>query len=197
MSIDDTGDTAASVTGDDIAGAARNQIGSLDYKTYGCCNNAPSGVPKDNHFVAETLDNAGLGFGGNVPDRPSATDWAKPTSSIPGWQPVNDDSVQAGDVLAMPKPIPLDSYHGGGQQLAIATGKGTSIGVVDNDRVGESDFGLKDGHDPTVWRSTQLADTNPQGDGVNSQQLQGMFDRYSNGPRDGKCRATGTCDISS
>ncbi|MBF0562904.1 MAG: hypothetical protein HQL37_13000 [Alphaproteobacteria bacterium] len=185
------------VTGDDILKAARKRAGTLGYKTYGCSNNAPSGVPKDNHFIADTLADVGLGFGNRLSDRPGIADWADCRSSIPGWQPVTDGSIQAGDVLATPSRMPLSWFYGGGQQLAVATGKGTSIGVVDNDRVGESDFGLKDGHNPTVWRSTRLGNANSLDNGINSQQLLGLFDRYSDGPRDGKCRATGTCDITS
>ena len=144
-------------TGADIVDATRNQIGSLCYKLYGYSNNTPSGVPKDDHFIANTLDNAGLAFGGNPSARPSAADWADPNSTIPGWMPVTDGSIRAGDVLATSKPAPRSWYEGGGQQLGIATGDGTSVGVVDNNRVGESDFGFRDGHNPTVWRSALLA----------------------------------------
>lgn len=199
-----------SPTGDDIADAASSQVGSLGYKRYGWSNDTPAGVPKDNHFIADALDSAGLGFGDNPSDRPSTADWADPSSTIPGWQPVTDGSVQPGDVLATPNPIARNWYEGGGQQLGVATGNGTSIGVIDNNRIGESDWGFQDGHDPVVWRSTQLADDNSPGNaggkpdtvsqqvgGANLQQLMGLFDQYGSGPRDGKCRATGTCDIRS
>ncbi len=147
-----------SLTGDDIVDAASSQIGSLGYKRYGYSNSTPAGVPKDNHFIADTLDTAGLGFGDNPSDRPSTADWADPSSTIPGWQPVTDGSIQPGDVLATPKPIARNWYEGGGQQLGVATGNGTSIGVVDNNRIGESGWGFQDGQSPTIWRSTQLAD---------------------------------------
>jgi hypothetical protein len=153
-----------STAGNDIVNAARSQIGSLSYKRYGYSDNTPAGVPKDHNFIANTLDNVGLGFGDNPFGRPSAADWADSSSTIPGWQPVGDGSVQAGDVLATPKPIQRNWYEGGGQQLGIATGTGSTIGVIDNNRIGESDFGLKDGQNPVTWRSTQLDDSRPQVD---------------------------------
>ena len=158
-------DDQDSPTGDDIVGAAGSQIGSLGYKRYGYSDNTPAGVPKDHNFIANTLDSAGLGFGDNPSDRPSAADWADPSSTIPGWQPVSNGSVQAGDVLATPKPIARNWYEGGGQQLGIATGKGTSVGIVDNNRIGESDWGFKDGHDPVTWRSSLVADASAPDDG--------------------------------
>ncbi len=163
MPVDDD-DDLDSPTGGDVVDAASSQIGSLGYKKYGYSSATPSGVPKDNHFVADTLDTVGLGFDDNPFGRPSTADWADPNSTIPGWQTVDDGSIQAGDVLATPKPIARNWYEGGGQQLGIATGNGTSIGIVDNNRVGESDFGLKDGQNPVVRRSTQLADAQPQDD---------------------------------
>ena len=141
-------------TGSDIVDAARNTGDGLTYKLYGHSYETPSGQPKDAHFVGDMLDKAGLGFGDKLSDRPTIADWADPKSDIPGWQPVRDGSIQPGDVLATAKPIPLSSYHGGGQQLGIATGDGTSIGIVDNDRIGENDFGHQDGHNPVTWRST-------------------------------------------
>jgi hypothetical protein len=68
-----------------------------------------------------------------------------------------DGPPQAGDILATPKPIQTDWYYGGGQQMGIATGKDTSIGITNNMRIGESDFGLKDGHEPTIWRADAVA----------------------------------------
>jgi len=145
-------------TGGAVVNAARDRIDDLTYKCYGYSNNTPSGVPKDHHFVADTLADAGIGFGSELPDRPGISDWANPQSNIPGWRTVGGGgAILPGDILATPKPIPLSSYHGGGQQLAVATGDGTSLGIVDNDRVGESDFGFRDGHAPMIWRSTQLA----------------------------------------
>jgi len=159
---DDLSSDASSLTGDNIVDAARSQLGSLGYKTYGFSNDVPAGVPKDHHFIADTMDSAGLGFGDKPSDRPSIGAWAAPQSNIPGWHPVSDGTVQAGDVLATPKPIAQDWYHGGGQQLGVATGNGTSVGIVDNDRIGENTFGLEDGHGPTVWRASQLAAATPQ-----------------------------------
>lgn len=145
-------------TGDDIVDAARNYTGSLGYKLFSYSNQTPSGQPKDNHFVADTLDDADLGFGDDPSDRPSIADWTDPSSDIPGFAPVTDGSIQAGDVLASAKPIPKNWYTGKGQYLGIATGNDTSLGIVDNDRIGENQFGFLPGHDPLVWRSTQLAD---------------------------------------
>ncbi len=87
-------------------------------------------------------------------DRPDMADWADPASTIPGFALVTDGTIRAGDVLATPKRIPKSWYHGGGQQLGIATGNGTSIGIVDDDRIGENTFGVEDGHNPVVWRAT-------------------------------------------
>jgi len=167
-------------TGNDIVDAARNSGGGLTYKLYGHSYEPPSGQPKDTHFVGDTLDKAGLGFGDNLSDRPTIADWANPKSNIPGWHTVGDGSIQPGDVLATAKPIPLSSYHGGGQQLGIATGDGTSIGIVDNDRIGENDFGRQDGHNPVTWRSTNLAAASPPDDGD-----------YNDGIRDGSGAAGG------
>jgi len=147
-------------SGQDIVDAARNGSDGLTYKLYGYSQGTPAGQPKDHYFVADTLERAGIGFG-NDDARPAIAHWADPGQDIPGWQVVRDGTIQSGDVLATAKPIPLSSYHGGGQQLGIATGKGTSIGVVDNDRVGESDFGHKAGHDPVVRRYVQLNDEPP------------------------------------
>ena len=160
-------DDQSSPTGDDIVDAARNSGDGLTYKLYGHSNETPSGQPKDAHFVGDTLDKVGLGFGDKLSDRPTIADWADPRSNIPGWHAVGDGSIQPGDVLATAKPIPLSSYHGGGQQLGVATGDGTSIGIVDNDRIGENDFGHQDGHNPTTWRSTNLAaaSSSPPDDG--------------------------------
>jgi hypothetical protein len=157
---DDSGDDTPP-TGGDIVDAARKYSGSLGYKLYNYNNQTPSGVPKDNHFIADALDDSGVGFGDDPRDRPSIADWADPSSAIPGFAPVSDGSVQAGDVLATAKPIPKNWYTGKGQYLGIATGDGTSLGIVDNDRIGENQFGLLPGHDPVVWRSTQLADADP------------------------------------
>ena len=167
-------------TGDDIVDAARNTGDGLTYKLYGHSNETPSGQPKDAHFVGDTLDKVGLGFGDKLSDRPTIADWADPRSNIPGWHAVGDGSIQPGDVLATAKPIPLSSYHGGGQQLGVATGDGTSIGIVDNDRVGENDFGHQDGHNPTTWRSTNLAAASSPDDGD-----------YNDGIRDGSGAAGG------
>jgi len=146
-------------TGGDIVDAARNAGDGLGYKLYGYGQGTPAGQPKDHHFVADTLDKAGIGFGDDTA-RPAIAHWADPDTEIPGWAVVRDGSIQPGDVLATAKPVPLSSYHGGGQQLGIATGNGTSIGIVDNDRVGESDFGHREGHDPVVRRSENLASAN-------------------------------------
>ncbi len=151
---DTDGTTQASPTGNDIADSARDQIGTLNYKTYGYSYNTPSGVPKDGPFIANTLDNAGFGFGGTPP---SAADWADSKASIPGWSPVTDGTAQPGDVLATPKPMPLDWYRGGGQQLGIVSGQSKTIGITDNDQVGESDFGFRNDHNPVIWRNDQLA----------------------------------------
>jgi len=182
-------------TGADIASYARKRVGQIGYKTYGYGNETPSGIPKDHHFVADTLEDAGIGFGDRLKDRPSIDAWASPSSAILGWQPVSDGSVQAGDVLATTKRIPQSWYNGGGQQLGIATGEGTSVGIVDNDRVGENTFGHEPDHNPTVWRSTQLSDGPTAGE-ANSQQLSQLFEQYADDPKNnGRCRATGTCDI--
>ena len=139
--------------GDDIVGAARNQLYSNAYQQYNYNDGVPSGVPKDLQFVANVLNNAGLdGFDGDIDTLPGIQDWANPNSSIPGWTPVSGPP-QAGDVLATDKPIPTHWYVSPGQSMGIATGDGTTIGVQDNNRVAESDFGLQDGHDPTIWRS--------------------------------------------
>ena len=129
-------------------GTGSGASGNLTYKLYGAGADTPAGQPKDHRFVADTLDKAGLGFGG---DAPGIGDWADPSTRIPGWSVVSDGSVRPGDGVATSKPVPLSSHHGGGQQLGIATGAGTTLGIVDNDRIGESDFGLKDGlpHQPT------------------------------------------------
>ena len=151
-------------TADDIVGAARNQLDSNAYQLYNYNDGVPSGVPKDHQFIANVLNNAGLdGFDGDIDTLPGIQDWANPNSSIPGWTPVSGPP-QAGDVLATDKPIPTHWYVSPGQSMGIATGDGTTIGVQDNNRVAESDFGLQDGHDPTIWRSTQLADGDANGD---------------------------------
>lgn len=160
---DTTDATPNTPTGNDIADAARGQIGSLNYKTYGYSFDTPSGQPKDGPFIANTLDNAGVGFG---PTPPAITDWANPKASIPGWSPVTDGSTRTGDVLATSEPMPLDWYRGGGQQLGIVSGQGTSIGITDNDRVNESDFGFRDGHNPVVWRNDQVAASAGTGTGA-------------------------------
>jgi hypothetical protein len=189
------------LTGGHIVDAARKRIGSMLYKTYAFSNDTLSGEPKDHHFVADALDDVGLGFGDRLSKRPHIVDWADANSNIPGWTPVNDGTIQAGDILATPKRIPLNWMYGGGQQLAIAAGNGKTIGITDNDRVGESDFGLQDGHSPTVWRSAQLADGDigeagdTGDDGVNTQQIADLFKRYADpNPWDFKCRQTGTCE---
>jgi len=148
-------------TGADIVAAARDNGDNLTYKLYGYGNETPAGQAKDHHFVADTLDKAGIGFGDDQAARPAIAHWADPDQDIPGWPVVRDGTIRPGDVLATAKPIPLSSYHGGGQQLGIATGNGTSVGVVDNDRVGESDFGHREGHDPVVRRYAQLDDEPP------------------------------------
>ena len=152
------GDTPPSA--EDIVDAARNQLDSNAYQLYNYNDGIPSGEPKDHQFVANVLNNAGLtNFDGDISKQPSISDWANPNSDIPGWTNV-EGPPQAGDILATDKPIPSHWYVSPGQSIGIATGDGTSIGIRDNNRIAESDFGLQEGHDPTIWRSTQLASSN-------------------------------------
>lgn len=55
--------------------------------------------------------------------------------------------------------VALRDHDTSAHNMRVATGNGTSIGVIDNNRIGESDWGFRDGHNPTIWRSTQMADT--------------------------------------
>jgi hypothetical protein len=127
----------------------------------------PSGAPKDHQFVSNVLSNVGLGFDGDIDKHPTADDWANPKSYIPGFKTV-DGPPQAGDILATAKPIQTDWYYGGGQQMGIASGQGSSIGIVNNMRIGENDFGHQDGHDPTIWRSNVVSEMgSPVGNDLN------------------------------
>jgi len=144
------------VSGDDIADAAKSQLGTSAYQLYSYNDGVPAGEPKDHLFVSHVLGNVGLGFDGCIDKHPSADDWADPNSNIPGWSPVSGPP-QAGDVLAASKPVRNDWYFGGGQQLGIATGNNTSIGINNSTHIGENDFGFQPSHDPTIWRSDQVA----------------------------------------
>ena len=158
MIDDDSSDFDGPATGDDIADAARSMLGDSTYQLYNYNDGVPSGEPKDHQFVSNVLSKAGLGFDGAIDTHPTADDWANPNSNIPGFSPVQGPP-QAGDILATQKPIQTDWYYGGGQQMGIATDSNSSIGITNNMRIGESDFGLKDGHDPTIWRADQAADS--------------------------------------
>jgi hypothetical protein len=148
----DSPNTDGPLTGDHIADAARSMLDNNTYQLYSYNDGVPSGQAKDHQFVSNVLGKLGLGFDGDIDKHPSADDWGNPRSSIPGFRTVNGPP-QAGDILATQKPIQTDWYYGGGQQMGIATGKDSSVGILNNMRIGESDFGLKDGHEPTIWRS--------------------------------------------
>ena len=145
------------VSGDDIADAAKSQLGTSAYQLYSYNDGVPAGEPKDHLFVSNVLGNVGLGFDGGIDKHPTAEDWADPNSNIPGWSPVSGPP-QAGDVLAASKPVRNDWYFGGGQQLGIATGNNTSIGINNSTHIGENDFGFQASHDPTIWRNNQIAE---------------------------------------
>ena len=169
-------------SGQDIADAAQNLLGSNSYQMYNYNDPVPSGEPKDHQFVSDVLGNAGLGFDGDLSDHPAIADWANPDSTIPGWSTV-DGPPQAGDVLATAKPIPSHWYMSPGQSLGIATGDGTSIGVRDNTRIAESDFGYGDGHDPTIWRSMQLRGDNNRASALANDDSDGNPRKgYNDGP---------------
>jgi hypothetical protein len=126
------------------------------YQLYSYNDGVPSGQAKDHQFVSNVLGKLGLGFDGDIDKHPTADHWGNPNSTIPGFSTV-DGPPQAGDILATQKPIQTDWYYGGGQQMGIATGKDSSVGIINNMRIGESDFGLKDGHEPTIWRADAVA----------------------------------------
>ncbi|HQU44300.1 MAG TPA: hypothetical protein PK867_15885, partial [Pirellulales bacterium] len=92
------------------------------------------------------------------PDIPPAHGWvlAVNARTLSLWGAVNDTpNGEFGDIWEAGDSITVDSEG----NLYVATGNGTSIGVIDNNRIGESDWGFRDGHNPTIWRSTQMADT--------------------------------------
>ncbi len=141
--------------GDEIVGRARRALGSLAWKRFGTNGDVPAGAAKDHQFVADTLDQAGYGPGGGPQDRPVAAAWADPHAAVPGW-PVVAGPARAGDVLAMPRGKPDHWYFAPGQQMGIATGNNTSIGVRNNNAVQESDWGFRPDDRPTIRRHQSL-----------------------------------------
>jgi hypothetical protein len=151
---DEQSAAATGPSGGGIVSAAKASLGSLNYKLFGY-NGLPSGQQKDHQFVADALDRSGLGFSGNK--IPAASDWADPAVDISGWNVV-DGPIQANDVLAMPKGKPDHWYFQPGQQMGIATGDGTSIGIRNNNQIAESNWGFRDDDQPTIRRYGGLAE---------------------------------------
>ena len=83
--------------------------------------------------------------------------WADPNYAIPGW-PVVDGPAQQGDILSAVTNAKEDGYFRPGQQMGIATGDGTSIGIHRNETVQETDWGFRDGQDPTIRRNDTQGD---------------------------------------
>ena len=131
-----TDDPTSDDVGQNIADAASNMVGNGTYGLYRYSNGIPAGQPKDHAFVSSVLNQAGAGFDGNAP---TLADWTDPTSDIPGWS-ITPGPAKAGDVIATPNPVRLDSYSPNGQSLGIATGNGTSIGIHAGHQIAENDL---------------------------------------------------------
>jgi hypothetical protein len=138
--------------GDGVHAVARGSIGSSKYITNATNDDLGAGVQKDAQFVGDMLNQAGLGFDSKVSAWPTAAQWADPTQPIANWSVV-DGPTQAGDVLATAKgDMSKGAYFRPGQQMGIATGNDSSIGVHDNGTVAETDWGFRPDDAPTIRR---------------------------------------------